>query len=71
MIDRRLQRHLDEVARRYRRARTAMWLAIAWIVLAVVAVALVGLNREIGLYLPGEAATFVVVASLITLAPGG
>ncbi len=67
MIDRRLRRQLDEVALRYRRMRTAMWLAIAWIVLATVAVMLVSLNRSVGFYVKGEAITFVVIGCLVTL----
>ncbi len=68
MIDRRLQRQLDEVAVRYRRMRAATWLAIVWIVLATVAATLVSLNRSVGFYVRGEAVAFVVIGSLVTFA---
>ena len=66
MVDRRLQRQLDEVALRYRRMRAATWLAIVWIVLATLAAILFSLNRSVGFYIPGEAVAFAAIGCVAT-----
>jgi len=66
-IDRRLRRQLDEVAARYRRLRAAAQLSALWILLAVLAAVLLGLNRQAGFYLAGETTIFIVLGAVTTL----
>ncbi|MHB0959005.1 MAG: hypothetical protein ACYC0X_27000 [Pirellulaceae bacterium] len=66
MIERRLRRQLEEVARRYRQARAASWLAIAWIVLATCGAVMLSLNRSLGVYVRGEPLLFVVIGATVT-----
>ncbi len=67
MIDHRLRRQLEEVARRHRRVRAATWLAAAWVVLATFGAILLSLNRSLGVYFRGEPLVFAALGVTVTV----
>ena len=54
------------MARRYRRVRTATWLAVAWVVLATFGAILLSLNRNLGVYFRGEPLMFAALGVTVT-----
>lgn len=69
-MEQRLSQQLEKVASRYRRLRFWRGLALAWLVAAASGLAMLGLNRAMGWYLPSAVGVVCGAAVLIALVCG-